>query len=254
LTSFGEELRRQRELRQVTLEEIAESTKVNLRFLEALERNEFDLLPGGLFNRGFIRAYATYVGLDPEATVNAYLYQVEEDQERAERRAHRNLDLPRLEPTEAPAKASPFRLPLVAGLAGVVIVAALLVWWFFPAGETGPAGQPEAGEETAEEAPPAATADARPSPPAAGAAEPHLLELAVRRPGSIRVACGQVDLLERAVEAGERLTFRCAAEFHLHAPRSDVFEVRLDGVAIPTPGRARSPLRDWIPHPGDEAP
>jgi cytoskeletal protein RodZ len=71
--SFGEELRRERELRQISLREVAEATKINLRYLEALETNEFEHLPGGVFNRGFVRAYAQHIGVDPDAMVNAYL-------------------------------------------------------------------------------------------------------------------------------------------------------------------------------------
>lgn len=73
MPSFGEELRRERELRSISLREIAEATKVNLRYLEAIERNQFEALPGGVFNRGFVRAYAEFIGVDPEAMVNAYL-------------------------------------------------------------------------------------------------------------------------------------------------------------------------------------
>ena len=71
--TFGEELRRERELRQVGLREIAEATKINRRYLEALERNDFTDLPGGLFNRSFVRAYCKTIGIDDEAMVNAYL-------------------------------------------------------------------------------------------------------------------------------------------------------------------------------------
>ena len=73
MSSFGEELRRERELRQITLREISESTKINVRYLEALERNDFKHLPGGVFNKGFVRAFAQFIGVDPEAMVNAYL-------------------------------------------------------------------------------------------------------------------------------------------------------------------------------------
>ena len=73
MSSFGEELRRERELRSISLREVAEATKVNVRYLEAIERNQFDQLPGGVFNRGFVRAYAEFIGVDPEAMVNAYL-------------------------------------------------------------------------------------------------------------------------------------------------------------------------------------
>jgi cytoskeletal protein RodZ len=71
--SFGEELRRERELRQISLREVAEATKISVRHLEALERNEFDHLPGGVYNRGFIRNYCKFIGVDAEAMVNAYL-------------------------------------------------------------------------------------------------------------------------------------------------------------------------------------
>jgi len=71
--SFGEELRRERELRQISLREIAQATKIDLRRLEALERNDFSRLPGGLYNRGFVRAYCDHIGVDAESMVNAYL-------------------------------------------------------------------------------------------------------------------------------------------------------------------------------------
>jgi len=71
--SFGEELKRERKLREISLREVSESTKISLRYLEALERNDFDNLPGGVFNRGFVRAYSEFIGVDPEAMVNSYV-------------------------------------------------------------------------------------------------------------------------------------------------------------------------------------
>ena len=75
MPTFGEELKRERELRGIGLREVAEATKVNIRYLEAMERNDFEHLPGGVFNRGFVRAYAQFIGVDPDAMVNAYLMQ-----------------------------------------------------------------------------------------------------------------------------------------------------------------------------------
>ncbi len=71
--AFGERLRRERELRQITLEEISGSTKIAKRHLQALEEEDFDALPGGIFNKGFVRAYARYVGIDEEQAVADYL-------------------------------------------------------------------------------------------------------------------------------------------------------------------------------------
>src|SRR5579872_6613918 len=70
--TFGERLRREREMRGITLEEIAHSTKIGTRNLRALENEEFHLLPGGIFNRGFVRAYAHFLGLDEEQCIADY--------------------------------------------------------------------------------------------------------------------------------------------------------------------------------------
>lgn len=64
--TFGENLRREREMRGVTLEEISDATKISVRALRAMETDEFEKLPGGIFTRSFIRAYAKYLGLDEE--------------------------------------------------------------------------------------------------------------------------------------------------------------------------------------------
>ncbi len=71
--TFGERLQREREMRGVTLEEIAEATKIGTRSLRALEQQEFDKLPGGIFNKGFVRAYARFLGLDEDQAVTDYV-------------------------------------------------------------------------------------------------------------------------------------------------------------------------------------
>ena len=73
MASFGERLKREREMRGVSLEEIAESTKIGKRNLLALETEEFGKLPGGIFNKGFVRAYAKYLGLDEDQAVTDFL-------------------------------------------------------------------------------------------------------------------------------------------------------------------------------------
>jgi cytoskeleton protein RodZ len=72
--SFGENLRRERELRGIDLRDIAEATKISVRFLQALEADRVDILPGGIFPRAFVRQYARYLGLDPERLVAEFLY------------------------------------------------------------------------------------------------------------------------------------------------------------------------------------
>lgn len=71
--AFGDWLRRQREMREISLRDIADRTKISLRYLEAMEADRFDLLPAPIFAKGFLREYARYVGLSPDEVVNHYL-------------------------------------------------------------------------------------------------------------------------------------------------------------------------------------
>lgn len=79
LASFGEELRREREIRGISLKEISDATKISKRFLEALERNDHKTLPAPVFTRGFVREYARYVGLNSEEMVNRYNFAAAND-------------------------------------------------------------------------------------------------------------------------------------------------------------------------------
>ena len=70
---FGAFLRQAREARGLSLQQVSIATKIGLHALESLERNEAAKLPGGIFSRSFVRAYAREVGLDPEVTVSRFV-------------------------------------------------------------------------------------------------------------------------------------------------------------------------------------
>jgi transcriptional regulator with XRE-family HTH domain len=69
---LGEFLQRERELRHISLDDVAERTKISRRYLEAIEEERYDRLPGETFVRGFIRSYAQSIGLDPQDTLLIY--------------------------------------------------------------------------------------------------------------------------------------------------------------------------------------
>jgi cytoskeletal protein RodZ len=73
MASFGDSLRRERELRGLTLREIAEETRISLRFLQAIEQERWDILPGGIFPKAFVKQYARHVGLDPDRVLADYV-------------------------------------------------------------------------------------------------------------------------------------------------------------------------------------
>jgi cytoskeletal protein RodZ len=98
MVSLGEELKRERELREISLREISEATKISIRILEAIEKNNFEALPGGIFNRNFLRAYAEFIGLDSENVVRKY---------------HQQFDASEEQDAPTPGMALPFQEPAV---------------------------------------------------------------------------------------------------------------------------------------------
>ncbi len=108
--SFGAWLRREREMRDISLREIADTSKISLRYLQALEDERFELLPAPVFAKGFLRQYARYVGLDPEEAVNFFLAASRDDEEETES-----------EPP--PVRTKPFPFVMAALALAIVLVA-----------------------------------------------------------------------------------------------------------------------------------
>ena len=131
LASFGEELRREREIRGISLKEIADATKISKRFLEAIERNDHKTLPAPVFTRGFVREYARYLGLNADEIVNRYNYAAAGD-DRIEQSTH--LDrLVQIQSPQRPKKSIP---PPYARIDRniiilIVIVAALSILFYW---------------------------------------------------------------------------------------------------------------------------
>lgn len=92
MLSFGQKLKHERESRNTPLEDISRTTQIGIRYLEALERNEFESLPGPLaFGKLYVRAYARILGFDPQPLIDEY------DEER-----YRRIREARAAGTEAP--------------------------------------------------------------------------------------------------------------------------------------------------------
>src|SRR5438270_6183184 len=111
--NFGERLKREREMREVSLKEVTVATRIGSRFLEALENEDWGKLPGGVFNRGFVRAIARYLGLNEEDLLAEY------DQARGELAAESATAQERI-------PSPPKWTFAVAILAAVLVVAGLL--------------------------------------------------------------------------------------------------------------------------------
>jgi cytoskeletal protein RodZ len=80
---LGLELKQAREARGISLHEMAARTKISIPALECLERNDFSRLPGGIFGRAFVRAYAIEAGVDPDSAVNRFAHLLEQSEREA---------------------------------------------------------------------------------------------------------------------------------------------------------------------------
>ncbi len=129
MESLGAQLKRARDERKISLREIAVRTKISVTALEALERDDFSKLPGGIFGRSFVRSYAVEVGVDPDETVQRFIEQLE----RAEREAAERRAAARAEITEDDQRFLERQQLAFAGLriavVAIVLAAVVIVVW-----------------------------------------------------------------------------------------------------------------------------
>ncbi len=239
MSSFGETLKRERELRQITLREIAEATKINLRYLDALERNEFRHLPGGVFNRGFVRAFAQHIGIDPEAMIDSYLEEIrkqearlqEKDRDRARRAAGEPHRVPIAEPPSRP------RLgPWIAGAIVLLAVAIAVGFLVIRPRRTAASHEPPVTSQAAE---PGTAAP----PPAPADAEGMSVRIVLDRPVRGTIVCdGRLVHLLESLPPGALVDIQCREDLLLDADDAGALRVGVGG-AEPAPlGAAGTPL------------
>jgi cytoskeleton protein RodZ len=194
MTNFGASFKKARESRGVSLDQIAAETRISTRFLLAIENEEFNLLPGGIFNRGFVRSYAEKVGLDPDQAVADYerLAQVREPLETTP------VAAPAPQETKSGRKLYPVA---IGGLLLLIIIFYVVTRESSNTAQTAstpspavsvppPAGVPPSQPAQPPPAPPQITAAApepEPAPAPAPASEPLRIDLDVKEQTWIRV-------------------------------------------------------------------
>jgi cytoskeletal protein RodZ len=133
MSELGARLKQARLAKGVHLRDIATATKISVVALEALERSDYSRLPGGIFSRAFVRAYALAVGIDPEVAVNEFLVEFAQYEKDAEKnRKQPEVTADDLQFVERQRRAlRTLRLVLLgAALIALAAVAYLVfVWW-----------------------------------------------------------------------------------------------------------------------------
>jgi hypothetical protein len=223
---IGAQLRSSREAQGMTLARLAERTRVQARILTAIELNDLSSIPPKPFGRGFVRAYAKEVGLDPEQTVRDYFGRFAPS-----------------EPVAPPAPThgngrSPQALGLMSALAAAGLVLAAL--WLIPndpsATTSGPAQPAAIGTSgaagdgpTVGGAQPAAAATTSAEPPAPAAPSPMKLEVTAARPSWLAAYADGRRVEYRLVPEGSQLTFRGDREITLRVGDAGALRLIVNG-------------------------
>ncbi len=200
--SFGENLRRERELRGISLHEIAEATKISARFLQALEQDRLDVLPGGIFPRAFLKQYARYLGLDPEKVAAEFQY------------LHAEA-LPEKWPAPRPPRWSP---PPGALFLGALAAAAAVLLFSYRRSASGPPVRAE--QAPAASVPAVLPSDRvypppRPAGPPAAVSEGLVLTLTAQQSCWVEVRADGQTVINRVLNEGETETLAAQGELVL---------------------------------------
>ncbi len=133
MSSVGETLRRERLSKDLSLEQISHETKITARLLEAIEKDRFESLPGGVFAKSFVRQYARFLGLDEEemaAQVEKAINPAGDVPAFAAGLPEPAFKVPRMEEWEGSGRSNSSVLPALAGVVAVMLVcSAVYAWW-----------------------------------------------------------------------------------------------------------------------------
>jgi cytoskeletal protein RodZ len=228
--TFGERLKRERELREVPPEEITLATRIGPRFLEALENEDWDKLPGGVFNRGFVRSIARYLGLDEEAFLAEYDLAYNAHAQLLEQKHAAQKIENRIPPT-------PLWMPIVFG-AGVLLILAGLIYGGIYAWHRFMKHQAPSPASSA--VPPGSSTPSSPPPnPSQPPATPQIaLDLSVSTNAETRVTI-QADgttVFDSTLHPGENHHFPANSEFVVTTGDSGAVLLELNGEAMPSAG------------------
>jgi len=226
--NFGERLKRERELREVSMEELTKATRISARFVEALENEDWAKLPGGVFGHGFVRTIARYLGLNEEALLGEYDSARAEHSPAAPPKPEERIPSP---PKWLPAAAVLVALLLVLGL----FFTARYVWHLYAAHR---AAKKSSAVSLAPQLQSGSTSPgpAEQSPSMAISMAPLDLSVSTSAATRVRILADHNLLLDTEMPAGETRHFSANQQFEVTAGDSSAVLLELNGKAMPPLG------------------
>lgn len=228
--TFGERLKRERELREVTLEEVSSATRISARFLQALEDEDWKKLPGGVFGRGFVRTIARYLGLSEEGLLAEY------DLARGENA------VPSQSKPEDRIPSPPKWIPVVALLVVLLLLAGAVAggvygWRKWKARRLNK--QTQTNSQQLSSAPVNSTLRDHSSFTAASPSVPLELSLSTSSAAHVRVITDGSVALDADLPSGENRRFAAIRQFEVSSTNSSAVLLEMNGAMMPpigTPG------------------
>jgi cytoskeletal protein RodZ len=223
INSFGEKLRRERDVRGVSLREIAKGTKISVRFLQTLEKNRLDVLPSNLFQRAFVKQYTLFLGLDPEKIITEFVA------------AHGQPAPPERRIAPSPER----RSRLSVGRVFLAVVAVLAVVLTFRRGREPERVQPAPTPAAVAAAPAVLPTDrVYPSPAMATAAaetsDALVLTMTAQQDCWVEVRADGATVINRVLAEGESQTLEARGEIVLSVGNAGALSIRVnDRPALP---------------------
>jgi len=245
----GAKLQSARERRGLSLDELAQRTKISVRVLRALESNAFDLIPQGIFTRGYLRAYAQEVGLDPGETVDQYLAQFD-TADTAEHSPKDRADL-RAEDAVAVPAYSRFDASADSGSeAGKAIAIALVSLGFITYLSLGTSREPSADAVAVDQASAALAEPGRPevllasdaTQPVATSGDVLEIELRATAPCWVEAVSDRSRSVYRLMQPGDRVTLTVHESLELRVGNPAALSFSVNGKPGRLPGRAYQPI------------
>ena len=244
-TPFGEHLKREREMRGVSLNEISAATRISTRFLEAIENDRWNELPGGAFNRGFIRSIARFLGLDEDSLVAEYALDTS-----GNANVREAPQLVKAGPELATDSRGGSDTPRAAGsrTAGAPFLRFASDGHVSPA-LTLPRHQPQPLALASPNVPPsvASQTKAQPGPASANsqASDPApggtlTLNIGIEKPGYLKVVADGQTVFHERVRAGYSHSFEARNTLEIFSSRASGVRLSLNGQSVPfppTPGK-----------------
>jgi cytoskeletal protein RodZ len=238
-TDIGARLRSARQGRGISLRQIADATKLSVSTLEALERGQIARLPGGIYRRNIVRAFAREVGLEPEETLQAFLGQYPDELPPLGSARHEVVEV------AEPRTARRGLLQMAVKLLGAAVPVIAGVYYF--SGQAAPTPGRKVTETARTTRPndvwrpeivPAGGFSEAPPP----AVNPVVVRMTVSSECVLRVTADGRIVVARTVSAGEQLEVELSEELLLSGDDAAAVQFSINGQAGRPFGRAREAL------------